>query len=262
MKLSLIATAVLSLMVLSTKVHAEPQSPPPSAPVQIIQAGKIVTQITVSSTPNSSEASDIAATAKEKQAEASFKTSAPATSTLIIQPANQAPNTSNQVSVVTAIAVSAPKNEKIAIAKTSAPSPASALRADGATFLTAHCMTLKRHKLKCMNLEISRAETAAELAETKLLNCAQLRKMDGDIAPAAIGAFVVNRMYRLRRTATQSFDEEMKVAGQVSRLKAREIELRATINHEENTESFASKVCRAPAFKKLYAKSLAEASSN
>ena len=271
---TLLAAAVLSTLVLSGQARAS-ETPPAYAPIQITQSGNLVAQIKVApaAIPKNapakvtSAANDAASAAKEKQAEADFKSS----KTIQIQPAKPAVVAEKPVVVV----VTAPVAPKASVAKAviaqsannaqlpSVPSQRNyaAHPMDGAGLLTARCASLKKHALKCINLEITKAETELDSAEVKLMNCAQIRKFDREVAPASLDAFVVGRMYQLRFKATQAFNAEMATAGRANRMKTHEIELRATLNHLNAARSLASKVCSAPKFKALYAQALTESAS-
>jgi hypothetical protein len=285
MKSSLIAAAVLSTIVLSVQARAS-ETPPPNAPIQIIQSGKVVAQLNAAPEKASvGKASvltgDAAAAAKEKQAEADFKASKPSQNQ-VVKPAVVVAAPPTPVAPKASIAVRAPIAVVQPLMKpavhashiiaNSAQLPSAQPRVskahpmDGASLWAARCSMFKRHSLKCMNLELSRAETELDSVEVKLLNCAQLRKFDGEVANATIDAFVTGRMYQLRFKATQSFNAEMASALEghsfVKRMKTHEIELRATLNHLNAAESLASKVCSAPKFKALYNSAMADAASN
>ncbi len=224
MRSTLIAAAVLSTLVLSGQAKATDNSSP-FAPIQITQLGN-------------------AALAKEKQAEADFKTARPA----------QAQVSKQVQSLQAKSAVVAAPNERMSLIAVMHP-------IDGAALLAARCSSLKRHKLKCMNLELSLAEAELGSTEVKLLNCTQLRKFDGEVPAATLDGFVVGRMNQLRFRATQSLNSEMEAAGALSRMKTHEIELRATLAHLNAVASLASRVCSAPKFKAFYAESMAEGAS-
>lgn len=104
-----------------------------------------------------------------------------------------------------------------------------------------------------MNRELNAAELRVDSAEVRLLNCRENRKFDVGLDKNVIDALVTGRMYQLRFKATQTFNANLAAAGRVSRLKTREIEIRANLDHLAAVSALNSIVCSAPEFAKMYA---------
>jgi hypothetical protein len=271
MKTSLFTAAVLLMFVGSFSVNAgaqvadsqnESTQAPPLAPVQIIPAAVVVKPVTRSS--------DAESVAQLRRAEAEFKGAEfkGATEKPVAVVVPQAPKPiaakPRVKTPATVVRVSGPQVAAKSSAKPSAKTRSvRASRMDAAGLLTARCATLGRRTLsrtvKCMNAELNRAELAVDSAEVKLMNCGQIRKFDRTLAPETIDAFVTGRLYQLRFKATQSFNKEVAKEGARGKLKMREIELRATLNHLNTVSVLAAKVCDAQAFQRIYAEAATSA---
>lgn len=290
MKSSLLIAAVL--MVVSHSAHAD-QKMPAYQPIQITSAtGGLVAAIQVAPNPTAAPAaapakvpapapapapviaapkapaktSDSDSVAELKRAEAAFKqkkavAAAPAKVTApVAAPAPvttrvSAPVVAKTPAVVaparvvlrTSVSPAAPRSARAGV------QPKSYANMDAAAILASQCLEKGARVASCMKLELDRAEAAIDHQETKLLNCRELRKLEAPQMRESIDTLVTKQMIEMRQRETQDFTAELTDAGRTSRLKTREIELRATLSHLNHVSAYASEVCSAKAFAKMMA---------
>jgi hypothetical protein len=242
---------------------AEAQTAPALQPIQIIPAAAVVKPATPVKAPvakTSSTSSDEEALRQLHQAEAEFKAKTPVAPMPIIvaKPASSSAssNRSNNQQLPSVRQSSIRRSSGTATTAAARSrvrrARASVTKLDAAGLLTVHCAASK-HPLRCMNRELNAAELRVDSAEVRLLNCRENRKFDVGLDKNVIDALVTGRMYQLRFKETQTFNANLAAAGRVSRMKTKEIEIRATIDHLGAVSALNSIVCSAPEFAKMYA---------
>ena len=105
-----------------------------------------------------------------------------------------------------------------------------------------------------MNRFLDRAWAKLDAAETRLMNCGELRKQQNNNEPSIEG-FVVSKMYKLRQAGSQELNMSLAVNGKVSRRMTQEIELRSMMKNTQAVTAFADKVCDASEFQRAFAES-------
>lgn len=130
--------------------------------------------------------------------------------------------------------------------------PAQTSRLDEASVIAARCSSLEKGRLTCMNRALERAWERIDSKEVRLANCNEKLKIERDFDPQMIEAFIMSRMNLLRLRETQAFNSQMASLAPVSKMKAKEIELRAMLDHLVKVTDLSTSVCDSQTFAKIF----------